>query len=294
MQDEKVGYRDVSADELRVLMQSRGESGYELIDVRERDEYEGRHLPGARLIPLSELEGRVGEVRADRHTVFYCGSGKRSARAATFVAEARTLPELYSLDGGLAAWDGETLPSFPKLHVFDSTGTVDQIVMRAMDLEKGAERLYGALMHAFEGSSVQGSLRKLLHAEEGHAKLLFGLLPQEAGAASRSFDELYGAMTGDLLENGETFEHTAARIRSVPSEKRYLLLELALDMEFQAFDLYRNLAALHPGTDLEDTLLKLAAQEKLHFRMVLDALGLLAAENRDASPDPGRSAGRRE
>jgi rhodanese-related sulfurtransferase len=283
MQDDKLGFRDVSADELRVLMQSQGESGYELIDVRERDEYEGRHLPGARLIPLSELEARVGEVRADRHTIFYCGSGKRSARAAAFVAEARKLPALFSLDGGLAAWDGETLPNFPKLHVFDATGTVEQIVTRAMDLEKGAERLYGALMHAFEGSSVQGALRKLLHAEEGHAKLLFGLLPQDAGAGSRSFDELYGAMTGDLMENGETFEDTAARIRSVPSDKRYLLLELALDMEFQAFDLYRNLAALHPGTDLEDTLLKLAAQEKLHFRMVLDALGLLAAENHDAS-----------
>ena len=281
MQDEKLGFRDVTADELRVLMQSRGESGYELIDVRERDEYEGRHLPGARLIPLSELESRVGEVREDRHTVFYCGSGKRSARAAAFVAEARKLPELFSLDGGLAAWDGETLPSFPRLHVFDTSGTVEQIVLRAMDLEKGAERLYGALMHAFEGSSVQGSLRKLLHAEEGHAKLLFGLLPEDAGA-SRSFDELYGAMTGDLLENGETFEHTAARIRAVPSDKRYLLLELALDMEFQAFDLYRNLAALHPGTDLEATLLKLAEQEKFHFRMVLDALGLLAAENHEA------------
>ncbi len=282
MQNETVGFREVTANELRVLMQSRGEAGYELIDVRERDEYEGRHLPGARLIPLSELEGRVGEVRGDRHTVFYCGSGKRSARAAAFVAEARKLPELYSLEGGLAAWDGETLPSFPRLHVFDTTGTVEQIVLRAMDLEKGAERLYGALMHAFEGSSVQGALRKLLHAEEGHAKLLFGVLPQDAAAASQSFDELYGAMTGDLLENGESFEQTAARIRLVPSGKRFLLLELALDMEFQAFDLYRNLAALHPGTDLEETLLKLAAQEKLHFRMVLDSLGLLAAENHEA------------
>jgi rhodanese-related sulfurtransferase len=44
---------------------------YNLVDVRTPREYEKGHLPGARLIPLGELENRLGELDPDRLTLVY-------------------------------------------------------------------------------------------------------------------------------------------------------------------------------------------------------------------------------
>jgi len=258
------------------------EREYELVDVRERDEYRERHLPGARLLPLSELEQKLDQIHGDKHTIFYCGSGKRSERAACLVAEKLGFENLYSLAGGLVAWDGDTLPDFPNMHVFDTSGPVEEVVLRALELEKGAERLYETLLNYFEGSAVQAPLRKLLDAEEAHGRMLFVLLTKVSDATPAPFEELYASMTGDVLESGETYEQVLSKVKGIPPEKRWALLELALDMEFRAYDLYRNLAAKHHGTELEDVLLKLAAQEKLHFRMVLEAMGALASERAKA------------
>lgn len=280
--DEKMPFRVLSASALRTFMQAHAEREYELVDVRERDEYGERHLPGARLLPLSELEDMLDQVRGDRHTVFYCGSGKRSERAAALVAEKLGFADLYSLEGGLMAWDGDTLPDFPNMHVFDTTGSDEEVVLRALELEKGAERLYETLLNYFEETAVQVPLRKLLDAEEAHGRLLFGLLTQVAKETPKPFEELYASMKGEVLESGETYEEVLSKVKGIPPEKRWALLELALDMEFHAYDLYRNLAAKHHATELEDVLLKLAAQEKLHFRMVLNALGALASERTKA------------
>lgn len=44
---------------------------YNLIDVRQPKEYEQGHLPGAVLVPLAELEDRLGEFDRSRPTVVY-------------------------------------------------------------------------------------------------------------------------------------------------------------------------------------------------------------------------------
>lgn len=275
-----IGFRTLTADGLRDLMNTHGEHRFELIDVREKDEYQERHIPGARWLPLSELEQTMDSIHGDKHTVFYCGSGKRSERAAAMVAEKLRLSGLYSLEGGLAAWDGDTLPHFPKLHVFDSARSLDEVVRQAMDLERGAEKLYAALVELFEGSAVRVSLERLLEAEAAHARLLHGALSQLSPTPIDTFETMYSSLAGDILESGESYEDVLAKAKATPEEKRWTVLELALDMEFAAYDLYRNLAARHHRRPLEDVLLKLAAQEKVHFRMVLDALGVLAAERR--------------
>jgi len=62
----------------------------QIIDVRERDESEGPlgHIPGAKLIPLGELAGRMSELARDRPIVTVCRSGGRSAQAAVLLQRA--------------------------------------------------------------------------------------------------------------------------------------------------------------------------------------------------------------
>jgi hydroxyacylglutathione hydrolase len=57
-----------------------------LLDVRAPDEYAEGHIPGSRNIPLYELRERLGEVPDDRPVAVYCGSGTRSAIAASILS----------------------------------------------------------------------------------------------------------------------------------------------------------------------------------------------------------------
>ena len=43
-----------------------------LLDVRPAEEYRAGHLPGARSIPIDEIESRLGELRAENEIVAYC------------------------------------------------------------------------------------------------------------------------------------------------------------------------------------------------------------------------------
>jgi sulfur-carrier protein adenylyltransferase/sulfurtransferase len=44
---------------------------YNLVDVRTPEEYQERHLPGSRLIPLGEIEKRLNEIDPKKPTIIY-------------------------------------------------------------------------------------------------------------------------------------------------------------------------------------------------------------------------------
>ena len=73
-----------------------------VIDVRQPDEYDAGHVPGARLIPLSEVAGRLGEVPTDGEVFVICLSGGRSARATEFLR--RQGVDARNVAGGTKAW----------------------------------------------------------------------------------------------------------------------------------------------------------------------------------------------
>ena len=73
-----------------------------LIDVRNPDEFAAGHIPGAALIPLPELAGRLDEVPTDREIHVVCQSGARSAQATELLTEAGV--DAVSVSGGTKAW----------------------------------------------------------------------------------------------------------------------------------------------------------------------------------------------
>lgn len=83
----------------------------QLIDVREASEYDESlgHLRGARLLPLSQLAGRAGEIDPARPAVAVCRSGTRSAQA-TLLLQKAGLTQVANLAGGLLRWRAEGLP----------------------------------------------------------------------------------------------------------------------------------------------------------------------------------------
>ncbi len=75
-----------------------------LLDVRSPGEYAEGHIPGARLIPLPQLGGRIGELPTDRPIVCVCRSGGRSG-VATHQLRARGL-QVRNMRGGMLQWHG--------------------------------------------------------------------------------------------------------------------------------------------------------------------------------------------
>lgn len=95
---------EISVSELA----SRLETGASLVDVRNPDEFEAGHVPGAVLIPLPEIPDRVGEIPTDRTVLFICRSGARSGQAVDFL-RGRGI-DAVNVAGGTLAWIDEGKP----------------------------------------------------------------------------------------------------------------------------------------------------------------------------------------
>lgn len=82
-----------------------------LLDVRSAEEFEGPdgRIRGSLLIPLPELEGRLGELPADRPVVVVCHSGSRSALATQQLLKSGR-DQVANLRGGLSLWRAEGYP----------------------------------------------------------------------------------------------------------------------------------------------------------------------------------------
>ncbi len=67
-------FRPVSSmdtDEARAYMSREKEGSYTLLDVREPGEYKRAHIPGAKLIPISQLPNRIGELDPGKPLITY-------------------------------------------------------------------------------------------------------------------------------------------------------------------------------------------------------------------------------
>lgn len=81
-----------------------------LLDVRENDEWQRGHVDGAQHIPLGELSSRAGELPSKKEIVCMCRSGRRSAKAQTFLATVPDIGSVYNLNGGILRWVQDGLP----------------------------------------------------------------------------------------------------------------------------------------------------------------------------------------
>ncbi|MBE7025597.1 MAG: rhodanese-like domain-containing protein [Ruminococcaceae bacterium] len=79
---EKAMFEQITAEEAKKIMNA-GEE-YFILDAREQDEFDAGHIPGAVLIPYTEIENKAVEMLPDKDKLIlvYCRSGRRSKIAA--------------------------------------------------------------------------------------------------------------------------------------------------------------------------------------------------------------------
>jgi adenylyltransferase/sulfurtransferase len=101
----------ITATELKTRIDS-GED-VQLIDVRQPNEADLAKIPGAILIPMTELMSRLGELDPSREAIIHCHMGGRSARVIDALERSGYEGKLTNLAGGITAWSHEVDPSVP-------------------------------------------------------------------------------------------------------------------------------------------------------------------------------------
>ena len=80
-------YEQITPEEAKKIMDS-GEE-HIILDTREQDEFDEGHIPGAILIPYTEIENKAIELIPDKDKLIlvYCRTGRRSKIAAESLAK---------------------------------------------------------------------------------------------------------------------------------------------------------------------------------------------------------------
>ncbi|WP_018123225.1 rhodanese-like domain-containing protein [Desulfovibrio oxyclinae] len=270
-------YSNMTPDQLRTYMDARRPDEYFLLDVRQPWEYKELHLPGAHLIPLSEVSDRLEEIPSDRPVVTYCRSGGRSSAAAGLLQGKGY--EVINLQGGASAWQGHAAfgPVKLGLAAIPENATVKDVLLAACAMEKRLEDFYESRMGLAANESEKDLYRTLAGFEDRHRRTLFNL---------------YRKMVDDQAER-DVFEEQAASAGAGQSEggvepQRFLeeygeifegengVIELAMLFEAQALDFYSRCAARAAESEAAEALTHLEREEAAHLKLLgryMDDLG---------------------
>lgn len=99
-------YLNITAEEAKTIMDT--EKDYVILDVRTQEEYDEGHIPGAIVIPDTEIKGKAPQMLKDKGQLLlvYCRSGRRSKLASeTLVSLGYTNIRDF---GGIIDWPYET------------------------------------------------------------------------------------------------------------------------------------------------------------------------------------------
>lgn len=104
--EETASYRQISQEEAKKMMDTQE---VVILDVREQDEYDSGHIPGAVLLPVGTIDEDTAAAvipAKDATVLVYCRSGNRSKTASSALAELG-YTNVYEF-GGIKTWPYET------------------------------------------------------------------------------------------------------------------------------------------------------------------------------------------
>jgi len=262
--------RSLDAAEVKEFMRRAAADSFTLLDVRQPEEYESEHLPGARLIPLPHLTERLPEIDPEKPTIVYCAIGGRSRIAAQMLA-AKGFKEVSHLSGGIKAWDSEKAvgPEDLGLALFSGKESPEETLVAAYGLEEGLRRFYESMAPKVRSEKAGQLFGKLSSIEVKHQDRIFSEYVRLSGTAVGR-DEFAARIVAAAMEGGLTTEEYLARYQ--PNlENAGDVIALAMGIEAQALDLYQRAADRAKTIESKTVLVQIANEERAH----LEQLGML-------------------
>lgn len=262
----------MSAAEARIFMQKKSAAEYQLLDVRQRSEFEQKHLPDAIHIPLLDLLSRSSELNSRIPTLVYCHCGMRS-RAACQVLKGQGFPEVINIKGGIRAWNGFLVSGHETRGMeFFVSDEFENVFQMAYMMEAGLQQFYLAMVDVVAQPEQKALLKLMADFEDGHmAKLLRQYRVEMAsGAEGRNFSLMEGGFDKD-----KTLQAYSNDIENIED-----IIYLGMMLETQAYDLYSRLSRKNQAPKLQQFYQDMADEEKIHLGQLSRALDkVLAGQN---------------
>lgn len=262
-----------NTDQVRAFIKEQPDGSYNLVDVRQPGEYEQGHLPGAQLIPVKTLDERVAELDPGKLTITYCAAGVRS-RAAASVLNNAGFKEVYSMSGGINAWDGLVAEGELEMGTawFATATKAEEYLALAWLLEDGARQFYAELAMHFHEIPAGDFFKCLVAAEDAHKETLHNLyhgLSTSSTGDDFPGSALPGLVTETILEGGLPL---AEALRWLPGKTAQQALELAISLEVNACDRYQIMSRDAVDQEGRQAFEYLAREEKVHLGLLSDEL----------------------
>jgi rhodanese-related sulfurtransferase/rubrerythrin len=243
---------------------------YTLLDVRQPEEYQSEHLPGAKLIPLPDLGQRITELDPNKPTIVYCAIGGRSRVAAQYLAGKR-FADVYNLAGGIKAWKSEKAvgPEDQGLDLFSGKESPQETLVVAFGLEEGLRAFYELMVQKVTNETARQLFVQLGRIEVKHQERIFSEYRQLSGTRLNQAD-FAQTILAPAMEGGLTTDDFLRRFQ--PNlENPIEIISLAMAIEAQALDLYQRAADRPVPEATRKVLMQIATEEHAH----LEQLGML-------------------
>lgn len=254
----------LNADEAEAFLSENSLEQFTLLDVRQPQEYEAGHIPGAQLVPVGDLFKRMSEIDPEKPVLVYCAIGGRSRIAAQMLAE-EGYGRVYDLTGGFKAWNKERAVGSEDigLDLFSGKESPAETLVVAYGLEAGLRDFYLSLMPRITNTAVQDLFGKLSVIEEKHQRRIFDEYRKILKTAI-SRDEFEKTIVSSAMEGGLTTEEYL-NLYQPDLETPVDAISLAMGIEAQALDLYHRAALRAEAGDTRDELMRIADEERHHL-----------------------------
>jgi rhodanese-related sulfurtransferase/rubrerythrin len=270
----------IKPDELKEILERDKMGQFMLVDVRQPEEYRARHIPGARLFHLGELEARHGELEKDKKIVTYCRSGHRSMGAAILLC-GLGFKDIYTMDGGMLDWDYEILTGLPegKPDLFTDKGEVGDVFMIALKLEKGSQEFYVRAAGKVKSQKTIEAFQRLAQIEEKHMERIYDRYGEALGKDKLpTFNLIKQKLSSEYIEGGIEINKVLLRVEEREFRDEMEALEVALEKEYVSYDFYKRVAGVMADYDIRALLHELAWEERKHIYSLLTKIKNLVKE----------------
>lgn len=267
----------LTSQEAKKILDSDALGAFQLLDVRQPREYEAGHIPGAKLIPLGELEYRYGELDKDRGIISYCRSGHRSMAASIHLC-GLGFENVYNLNGGIRKWDYEVVKGTTEDKLISGGEETFDVLVVALMFEKGALDFYTRAQRLVKDEKAAQVFKRLVAMEDTHLQRLYMRYSQLLwemksllGAADElpSLDQLRAELSTIYMEGGIRINEELVKIGDPEFMDDLEALEIGLEKEYAAYDFYKRVADTVDDHKTRNLLHELAGEEKGHINLLL-------------------------
>jgi sulfur-carrier protein adenylyltransferase/sulfurtransferase len=238
-----------------------------IIDVRQPNEYQNGHIPGAILMPLPQLVEKINNIDTHKPTVVYCASGNRSRIAAQVLAS-KGFEEVINLAGGIRALNSQTAIGGEDmgLMLFNGQENVAQCLSIAYALEGGLREFYETMTHQVTHLDAQNLFGKLAAIEIKHQAQIYSEYIKLTDIADDR-DAFEANIVTKYIEGGLTAKEFA-QLYQPDWESVLDIASTAMAIEAQALDLYLRASRRSQNEKVRGFLKQIASEEMSHMNQL--------------------------